>query len=353
MVFLGQQFQISLFGERNGWAVGILISGCPAGMTLREKDFEWHLLRRKKGAKGAVHRSELDIPRIMSGIKEGKTIGSPILIFFENSGILRQEKRGQACTPLPGIADFAAFSKFRGQNEFRYSEYLSERLTVGIVAAGVIARKIIHPVSISSRILEVAGIHGDQKEFDGALRNAERNGDTIGAIIECVAQGVPAGWGNPHFQSLNGMISHSIFSLPGIMGLEFGAGFESARMRGSEFIDHYVDKSGRTETNNCGGIQYGLSNGNDIVLRVAVSPTPQLPPPQPSIDLVSGNPASLNIEEEMETCMAFRYPVLIESMLASVLADTMLQNMSRTTVFQSNMSFEEDFSSGDKKPSKT
>ena len=315
----GRLFKVSIFGESHGESVGVLIDGCPPGLSLSETDFSRDLERRKSGAKGTTPRRESDVPLIKSGVMDGKTTGAPILIIFENretdSGAYEQIRY----TPRPGHADFTAWKKYRGFNDYRGGGHFSGRLTVGLVAAGVIAKKLTGPVTFEAKLIEAGG----SKDIDNAVEAAMDDKDSIGGIVECRISNVPVGLGEPFFDSVESLISHIVFSVPAVKGIEFGAGFAGSRMRGSEHNDEILNLEGRTKTNNAGGINGGITNGNDVVFRVAVKPTSSIGIPQSTIDLRTGETVQLSVAGRHDTCIALRMPVIIEAAAAIVFADLM------------------------------
>jgi chorismate synthase len=310
-----------MYGESHGKEVGVLIDGCPAGLALAEKDFEADLLRRKSGAKGTTPRLESDKPVIKSGVFNSKTTGAPILITFENTNARSRDYDKLKETPRPGHADFTAMKKFGAFNDHRGGGHFSGRLTLGLTAAGVIAKKLIAPVSITASLIEAGGETDIGKAVDKAIETK----DSIGAIVECVADKMPIGLGEPFFDSLESMVSHIVFAIPAIKGIEFGSGFSAARMTGSQHNDLIIDKEGKTETNHAGGINGGISNGNPLVFRVAVKPTSSISLPQETVNLKTGKRSDLKIEGRHDACIALRVPVVLESAAAVVLADLMLQ----------------------------
>jgi len=317
----GKLFKLNIFGESHGTSVGIVIDGCPAGLPLEQADFEADFSRRKSGAKGTTPRQEPDTPSIMSGLFNGRCTGAPLMILFENTNTRSGDYSHLKDTPRPGHADFTGAHKFGGYQDYRGGGHFSGRLTLGLVAAGVVAKKMIAPVTVSSSILEVGG----SSDIEAALDRAIESGDSIGGIIECSIASVPAGLGEPFFDSIEAVMSHMIFSIPAIKGIEFGAGFRAAKMTGSEHNDNIVSTGGSTETNNAGGINGGISNGNEICFRVAVKPTSSTHQTQRTINMQSGQMEDLTIEGRHDTCIALRVPVVVEAAAAIVMADFMLQ----------------------------
>ena len=316
----GRLFRVGLFGESHGPAVGVLIDGCPAGLPLGPKDFAADLDRRRPGARGTTARREADEPGFLSGVFDGRTTGTPLLIRFENADRDAAAYEAIKITPRPGHADFVAGVKFGGFQDYRGGGHFSGRVTVGLVAAGVVAKRLIRPVAIGARLVEAGG----ETEIDRAVEAVLRDGDSIGGIVECTAQDVPASLGEPFFDAAESLLAHVVFAIPGVRGIEFGAGFQAARMRGSEHNDPIVDVKGRTATNHAGGIAGGITNGNPLVFRVAVKPTSSLPRPQATVDLRTGEPGRIVAAGRHDACLALRMPVIIEAATAIVLADLML-----------------------------
>ena len=325
----GKLFKVTIFGESHGASVGIVIDGCPAGLPLKQADFEADFSRRKSGAKGTTPRKEPDTPRIMSGLFNDRTTGAPLMILFENTNTRSGDYSQLKDIPRPGHADFTGLSKFGGYQDYRGGGHFSGRLTLGLVAAGVVAKKMIAPTTVKSSILEVGG----SSDIEAALDRAIENKDSIGGIIECTITSVPVGLGEPFFDSVEAVLSHMIFSIPAIKGIEFGAGFGAAKMTGSEHNDNIVSTEGSTETNHAGGINGGISNGNEICFRVVVKPTSSTHQTQRTINMHSGQVEDLAIEGRHDTCIALRVPVVVEAAAAIVMADFMLQAQEVKRIF--------------------
>jgi chorismate synthase len=313
----GRMFRVSIYGESHGQEVGCVIDGCPPGLSLSPGDFQEDLERRRPNVPGTTQRKEKDIPFFRSGIFEGKTTGAPLHIVFNNEDKKSEDYERIRYIPRPGHADFTAARKFSGFNDYRGGGHFSGRMTVALVAAGVVAKKIIRPAVVRARIIEAGGT----AEINRSVKQAVANNDSIGGIIECVSTNVPPGLGEPFFDSTESLISHLVFSIPGIKGIEFGSGFSSARMKGSVHNDPIVNLDGKTLTNHSGGINGGLTNGNPLVFRVAVKPTSSIPKPQKTINLLSGEIENLAVEGRHDSCFALRTPVIIEAAAAFVLAD--------------------------------
>jgi chorismate synthase len=310
--------------------VGIVIDGCPAGIPLSKEDFESDFLRRKSGAKGTTPRQEPDIPHIMSGVFNNLTTGAPLMIQFQNTNTRSRDYSLLKEIPRPGHADFTGFHKFGGFQDYRGGGHFSGRLTLGVVAAGVLAKKIISPTLVSTSIMEVGG----SSDIESAIDRAIENQDSIGGIIECTISSVPVGLGEPFFDSVEAVMSHMVFSIPAIKGIEFGSGFRAAKMTGSQHNDNIVSTDGTTETNHAGGINGGISNGNEICFRVAVKPTSSTHQTQRSINIVTGIMEDLSIEGRHDTCIALRVPVVLEAAAAMVMADFMLQSQMSGRIYK-------------------
>lgn len=327
----GRLFRISILGESHGECAGLLIDGCPAGLSLSNEDFKIDIDRRKPGAKGTTPRIEDDIPLLKSGLYNGKTTGAPLLILFENKNTRSQDYEKKRDFPRPGHADFVAHKKFGGFEDYRGGGHFSGRLTVAIVAAGVVAKRILATandnIQIKASITEIGGETDQEK----GLQKAIDAKDSIGGIVECKATGLPIGLGEPFFDSLESLISHAVFAIPAIRGIEFGTGFAAASMFGSQHNDSIISMDGKTETNHAGGIVGGISNGNEIVFRVAVKPTSSTPQNQDTLNWNSGEVETLSVKGRHDLCIALRVPVILEAVTAMVLVDAMLleQKVSR------------------------
>lgn len=317
----GKIFRVSIMGESHGNMVGIVIDGVPAGLPLKFDDFISDLSRRKSGAKGTTPRKEADLPRIMTGVFNDYTTGAPLTIIFENTNTQSKDYTKLRETPRPGHADFVAAKKYGGFEDYRGGGHFSGRLTTGLVAAGVIAKKLLSCATIEAKLIEAGGI----TDIETAIDKAVADGDSIGGIVECRVNGMPVGLGEPFFDSVEAVLGHMIFSIPAIKGIEFGSGFMAAKMKGSEHNDKIVSMDGKTSTNYAGGINGGISNGNEIVFRVAVKPTSSISKKQMTINIKTGHIDELEVQGRHDTCIALRVPVVLEAATAIVLTDLMMQ----------------------------
>lgn len=313
----GRIFRIHIFGESHGASVGVTIDGCPPGIPLTIADFESDIARRKSGAKGTTPRKEEDAPEIISGVFNDFTTGAPLTIIFRNNNTISKDYSNLVDTPRPGHADFTAKVKFKGFADYRGGGHFSGRLTLCLVAAGVIAKKIVSTIQINATLVEAGG----KQDIEAAIDEALANHDSIGGIVECTAQNMPLGLGEPFFDSLESAIAHLAFSIPAIKGIEFGSGFAAAKMKGSENNDAFVSKDGKTAQNNAGGINGGISNGNDLVFRVAVKPTSSIGLPQTTLNMSTNQTEVLEVKGRHDACIALRVPVVLEAITAIALAD--------------------------------
>jgi chorismate synthase len=325
----GRLFRISIFGESHGSCVGVIIDGCPAGIELTAEDFVRDLERRKAGAKGTTPRKEDDIPKFLSGIFNDRTTGAPLTIVFENNNTKSSDYEKLKNVPRPGHADFVLHEKFRGFNDYRGGGHSSGRLTVALTAAGVVAKKALAftmarlegdaftAVNIQAKVIEAGG----STNIEEAIEKAVEEQDSIGGIIECRVKELPIGLGEPFFDSVESLISHAVFSIPAIKGIEFGSGFAGSAMKGSENNDAIIDANGTTKTNNAGGINGGLTNGNELVFRVAVKPTSSTPKEQQTWNKETQSVEAFQVKGRHDLCIALRASVVVEAVTAMVLAD--------------------------------
>lgn len=317
----GRIFKVSIFGESHGAALGVVVDGVKAGVKLDAAAMEADILRRKSGAKGTTPRIEGDEPEILSGVFEGCTTGAPVAILFRNMNTRSGDYDALKDVPRPGHADYTASVKWNGFNDPRGGGHFSGRLTLPLVAAGAIA-KLQTGFRYSAELIEIGGETCKDK-WDGLLSSAAAEGDSLGGVVECRIEGVPAGLGEPFFDSVESLISHAMFSIPGVRGVEFGDGFQAARMKGSEHNDPFV-KDGQSVTtakNGSGGVNGGLTNGAPIVFRVAFKPTSSISREQETLNVRTGESVRLNVPGRHDVCFALRTPVVVEALSAIVLAD--------------------------------
>ncbi|RYZ59012.1 MAG: chorismate synthase [Chitinophagaceae bacterium] len=325
----GRIFRVSIFGESHGPSVGISIDGCPAGLPLAADDFTTDIERRKGGLqKGTTPRKEDDIPIFVTGVFNGRTTGAPLTILFENKNTRSGDYEKQRAVPRPGHADFVAHQKFAGFEDFRGGGHFSGRLTVCLVGAGVVAKKLLQNISVQSTILEIGG----EKDIEAGLQKAIEQKDSVGGIVECRVTGLPVGLGEPFFDSLESVLAHAVFAIPAVRGIEFGTGFAAARMFGVAHNDAIVDSKGTTATNHAGGVVGGITNGNALHFRIAIKPTSSTPKEQQTLNWENGQVENFSVKGRHDLCIALRVPPVLEAVTAIVLADFLLleQNLKRT-----------------------
>jgi chorismate synthase len=314
----GRIFRVTIFGESHGESVGLTIDGCPAGLSLTAEDFAADIERRKGGSqKGTTPRKEDDLPVFKSGVFNNKTTGVPLTILFENKNTRSGDYEKQRAVPRPGHADFVAHQKFGGFEDFRGGGHFSGRLTVCLVAAGVIAKKLLNTIQVTATLLEIGG----ETDLEKGLQKAIDAKDSIGGIVECRASGLPVGLGEPFFDSAESVLSHAVFAIPAIRAIEFGTGFAAAKMFGSEHNDAIENGTGKTKTNHAGGIVGGITNGNELVFRIAVKPTSSTPKEQQTLNWETGAIEPFSVKGRHDLCIALRVPVVLEAVTAMVLTD--------------------------------
>jgi len=323
----GRIFRICIFGESHGDSVGINIDGCPAGLPLSAEDFVADIERRKGGTqKGTTPRKEDDIPIFKTGLFNGRTTGAPLTILFENKNTRSGDYEKQRSVPRPGHADFVGHKKFGGFEDYRGGGHFSGRLTVAIVAAGVISKKLLGTIPNTNKI-EVRSVIqeiGGESDLEKGLQKAIDAKDSVGGIIECRADNLPIGLGEPFFDSVESLLSHIVFAIPAVRGIEFGTGFAAAKMFGSEHNDAIENMEGKTRTNHAGGVVGGITNGNDLVFRIAIKPTSSTPKEQETLNWETGNIETFSVKGRHDLCIALRVPVILEAVTAIVLADLLL-----------------------------
>ena len=319
----GRLFRMTIFGESHGEGVGLVLDGCPAGLSLKPEDFEADIERRKGGIqKGTTPRQESDQPIFKTGLFNGHTTGAPVTILFENKNTRSADYEKLRAIPRPGHADFVAHEKFGGFEDYRGGGHFSGRLTVALVAAGVIAKKLLdlNHTEVHAEILEIGGM----KDLEAGLQKAIDAKDSVGGILECRVRNIPQSLGEPFFDSVESLISHAVFAIPAVRAIEFGTGFAAAKMFGSEHNDAIADNTGRTFTNHAGGVVGGISNGNELVFRIAIKPTSSTPKEQETYNRETGTTEVFSVKGRHDLCIALRVPVILEAVTAIVLADLML-----------------------------
>ncbi len=345
----GKLFTMTSFGESHGRCVGIIIDGCPAGLLISEQDIQSEVNRRKPGTSMAsTSRVEEDKVEVFSGIFNGHTTGAPICLLIWNQDIDSSPYEKNRYSLRPGHADYTTFVKYGGFNDFRGGGRFSGRITATFVMAGAVAKKLLDTIGVEvlAYNIEIGGVEASPKELAEIRKNVDQNslkcadpeatkkmlqvierargeGDSVGGVIEGIALNVPAGLGEPAFDTLEGDLAKALFAIPAVKGVEFGSGFSTARKRGSENNDPFIIKDGKiaTVTNNAGGILGGISNGMPIVARVAVKPTPSIAREQETINIKKMEDATLEIKGRHDACIVPRAVPVVESMMAVTLCD--------------------------------
>jgi chorismate synthase len=316
----GVVFRVSIFGESHGPAIGVIIDGCPPGIPVNSDDFMADLRRRQSGSTGTTKRHEPDLPEILSGVFDGVTTGAPVTLITRNSDKISSDYDEFKNIPRPGHADFVSRVKHSGFSDMRGSGHFSGRITWGLVAAGVMAKKISGSADIAAKLISAGG----SDDIEKAINEAIALNDTIGGIIECRVKNPPLAIGEPFFYSFESAVSHVIFSIPAVKGIEFGSGFAAASRKGSENNDPFINTEGKTATNNAGGINGGITNGNEIIFRIVVKPTSSTGVDQTTFNFMTGEMATLKVKGRHDTCIALRMPVIVEAATAIAMADLIL-----------------------------
>ena len=352
---IGKEFVVTTFGESHGRVVGVVVDGCPAGLALSEKDFQEELDRRIPAEPKIVSaRVEKDTAKILSGVFNGFTTGAPIALTVENKETDSSDYEAIKDLPRPGHSDYPARVKFGGFNDYRGGGRFSGRVTVALIMAGTIAKKLLSKfdVDVLAYTSAIGQVRADQKftaneihknryesstrcpnlvcgkQMEEAIVNAKKEGDSLGGVIECLTIGMPAGIGEPLFDSLDADLAKALFAVPAVKGVEFGAGFAAAELTGSENNDEFLMEEGRvaTVTENAGGILGGLSNGMPIIIRVAIKPTPSIAKEQKTVNLASMKNAALSVKGRHDPCVVPKAVPAIEAAVAVTLADHLIRS---------------------------
>jgi chorismate synthase len=319
----GRNFRITTFGESHGKAVGAVVDGCPPGIPLEEADIQVLLDRRRPGTSPLTSpRQEADRVEILSGVFEGKTTGTPIAMIVRNKDTHSQDYEGLREVFRPGHADVTYQQKY-GIRDHRGGGRSSGRETVGRVAAGALALKYLgmNGITVTGRIVSVHG-RTTAEEIKSEILAAKSAGDSVGGVVEIVAQGCPAGLGDPVFGKLNALIAGAMMGIGAVRGVEIGNGFAVAGRFGSENNDPMTQNG--FASNHSGGILGGISSGQDIIVRIAVKPTPSIAKTQQTRD-IHGDPVSISVSGRHDPCIVPRILPVAEAMLALVLIDCLLE----------------------------
>ena len=344
----GEHFKLTIFGESHGAAIGIVIDGLPAGAAIDEESIARRMARRAPGNDPtATARKEADAVRILSGVRDGRATGAPLCAMIENTNTRSDDYRNIAASMRPGHADYTAEVKYGGYQDRAGGGHFSGRLTAPLCIAGGICLQILarEGITLVSRIASIAGIT-DEGELTGSLAGKEfpvvsdargeemreaiaaarEAGDSVGGVIECAVFGAPAGLGDPMFGGMENRIASAVFGIPAVKGVEFGAGFGVASLRGSEDNDAFTVENGKiiTETNHCGGILGGITNGMPIVFRAAFKPTPSIAREQQSVNLQTMVPEKMAVTGRHDPCIVPRAVPCVEAAAAIAVYDAYL-----------------------------
>ena len=320
----GKLFKVNIYGESHNSSVGVLIDGIPSGLALEENDFLTDLLRRKPSKPSQTSRVEADSPIIESGLFNGHTTGTPMLIRFPNNNVKSNDYSNLVTQPRPGHADFVMREKYNGYNDYRGGGHTSGRLTVGIVAAGVVAKKITN-FTYETELVKL-GTLTDMSKKEQYLSEIVKAQDSVGGIVRITVKNVPVGLGEPYFYSLESAVSQILYSIGAVKGVSFGIGFDGCSLLGSQYNDPIINKEGKTSSNNNGGVNGGVSNGNDIVINVFVKPTPSIYKTQETFDFGCDEVKPLEIKGRHDSAIVERAMVVLENAVAIALCDLFLLN---------------------------
>jgi chorismate synthase len=351
---IGKEFTVTTFGESHGKIVGLVVDGCPAGLPLSEADIQIDLDRRIPSEPKIVSaRIEKDVAKILSGVFNGFTTGAPIALMVENRDVDSSDYEAIKDLPRPGHADYPARIKYGGFNDFRGGGRFSGRVTVALIMAGAIAKKLLSrfDVDVLAYTTGIGKVKTDKKfsaeeirknrysastrcpelvcaeKMEQEIVEARKEGESIGGMIECMALNVPVGVGEPMFDSLDADLSKALFNVPAVKAVEFGLGFGIAELKGSESNDAYVMQSGKvvTSTENMGGILGGISDGMPIIMRIAIKPTPSINKEQKTVNLSTMKAADLSVKGRHDPCVVPKAVPAVEAVVAVTLADHMIR----------------------------
>jgi chorismate synthase len=351
---IGKEFIVTTFGESHGKVVGVVVDGCPAGLPLSEGDFQMELDRRIPAEPKIVSaRVEKDDVKVLSGIFNGFTTGAPITVLVENKETDSSDYEAMKDLPRPGHSDYPAQIKYGGLNDYRGGGRFSGRVTVALIMAGTIAKKMLSRFDVDVLVYTsaIGQVKADKKfsaeeirknrystptrcpdiscgeKMEEAIVNAKKEGESLGGIIECLVLGMPVGVGEPLFDALDADLAKSVFTVPAVKGVEFGVGFEAAQMKGSQNNDAYQIEKGQVVslTDNAGGVLGGLSSGMPIMIRVAIKPTPSIAKEQKTVNLKNMENAVLSVKGRHDPCVVPKAVPAIEAAIAITLADHMIR----------------------------
>lgn len=325
----GKNYSFTIFGQSHAPAIGVCIEGLPSGFEVDMDALAAFMARRAPGGRYATSRKEPDVPEFISGLVDGKTCGAPITAIIKNTNTRSSDYEYMRHTPRPGHADFTAMAKYGESRDYSGGGQFSGRLTAPLCIAGALAMQAMvkYGVRISSSIVSIGGERDEEKMF-GLIDKVRAEGDSVGGVIECRIEGLRPGVGEPMFDGIENRIAQAVFAIPAVKGIEFGAGFAAADMKGSSCNDPFViDENGdiKTEGNNHGGILGGISSGMPIVFRVAIKPTPSIAKAQKSVDMETMKETELNIRGRHDPCIVPRALPCVEAAAAVAIYDLILE----------------------------
>ena len=320
----GKLFKVNIYGESHNNSVGVLVDGIPSGLALTTDDFLPDLAKRRPHKVSQTARVEADFPIIESGLFNGFTTGTPMLIRFPNSNTHSSDYNNLLTQPRPGHADYVMKEKYHGYNDYRGGGHTSGRLTVGIVAAGVISKKITN-FKFETELVKL-GTLDDLSKKDEYLEKIVASKDSVGGVVRITVKDVPVGLGEPFFYSLESAVAQILYSIGAVKGVSFGVGFDGVSLLGSEYNDMIVDENGKTKTNNNGGVNGGVSNGNDIIINVFVKPTPSIYKVQETFDFGDNEIKPLEIKGRHDSAIVERAMIVLENAVSIALCDLYLLN---------------------------
>lgn len=324
---IGASLAVTLFGESHGAAIGAVIDGMPSGLAVDEEFIASQLSRRRPKDETSTPRQEKDGYSILSGVFEGHTTGTPICITIPNEDTKSKDYSEMQYKMRPSHADFTANCRYGGFQDYRGGGHFSGRITAALVAAAALVIPALNKkgIRIDTNILNIAGETEEEKMRDKILE-AKSGGDSVGGVLETVVTGVPAGIGEPWFDTVEGMLSHAVFSIPAVKGVEFGLGFDFADKLGSEANDQmYIDgQTVKCYTNNNGGVIGGITNGMPIVFRAVIKPTPTISKEQKTVDISTMQNTTIAAHGRHDPCIVHRAAVVVESVTALVIADALV-----------------------------
>lgn len=330
----GRLLRVEIFGESHGTEVGVILDGVPPGIVIDEAELTQFLQRRRPSISGTTPRKEADIPDFKSGMKNNITSGAPILITFANANVNSGNYDQMKDIPRPNHSDFVAREKYFGFQEIKGGGHFSGRLTVGLVAAGFIAKELIKNIEIDAQVYKV----GNKRDYADVLQAAIQTKDSLGAEIRCIVKNLPKSLGQPFFDSVESLLAHAIFSIPGVKGIRFGLEKSPLNSLGSEFNDLIIDEKGTTQTNNSGGINGGITNGNNLEFSVEIKPTASIGREQKSFSFKENKIVEFSIPGRHDVCFGLRVPVIVEAVTALVLADLYLIRLAGVKEYESRES---------------